>query len=90
MDKNLEAKKHRTERYWPKSEGFGRSCTEDTKKASWWKVEHVKAHRSKKEIQQMSHFENFVTEGNEKADEPVKEGAMLDGGGMAEIRARNN
>ena len=29
-------------------------------------VEHVKAHRSKKEKQQMSLFEKFVTEGNEK------------------------
>ena len=36
----------------------------------------------------MSLFENFITEGNEKADEPAKDGAMLDGGGMAQIRAR--
>ena len=32
-------------------------------------VEHVKAHRTKKEKKEMSHFEKFVTEGNEKADE---------------------
>ena len=32
-------------------------------------VEHVKAHRTKKEKKDMSHFEKFVTEGNEKADE---------------------
>ena len=34
-----------------------------TKKAYWWKVEHIKAHRSGKEKQQMSTFENFITEG---------------------------
>ena len=32
-------------------------------------VEHVKAHRTKKEKTYLSHFEKFVTEGNEKADE---------------------
>ena len=31
-------------------------------------VEHVKAHRTKKEKEKMTHFERFVTEGNEKAD----------------------
>ena len=31
--------------------------------------EHVKAHRSRKEIQQKSLFVQFITEGNEKADE---------------------
>ena len=51
-------------------------------------VEHVKAHRPKQEKQDMSHFEKFVTEGNEKADELAKEGAMLDEGFMAEARAR--
>ena len=35
-------------------------------------VEHVKAHRTKKEKTDMSHFEKFVTEGNEKADELAK------------------
>ena len=35
----------------------------------------------------MSLFEKFITDGNEKADEPAKEGAMLDGGDMAQIRA---
>ena len=35
----------------------------------------------------MSHFEKFVTEGNEKACELAKEGAMLDQGFMAEARA---
>ena len=42
------------------------------------------AHRAKKEKKDMSHFENFVTEGNEKADELAKEGALLDEGFMAE------
>ena len=41
-------------------------------------VEHVKAHRSKKEVQEMKLFERFVTEGNERADELAKDGAMLD------------
>ena len=35
----------------------------------------------------MSHFEKFVTAGNEKADELAKAGAMLDEGFMAEARA---
>ena len=39
------------------------------------KVEHVKAHRTKKEKKEMSHFEKFITEGNEKADELTKAGA---------------
>ena len=40
-------------------------------------VEQVKAHRTKKEKKEMSHFEKFVTKGNEEADE----------GFMAETRA---
>ena len=51
-------------------------------------VEHVKVHRTKKEKKDMSHLEKFVTEGNEKADELAKEGAMLDEGFMAEARAK--
>ena len=47
-------------------------------------MEHVMAHRAKKEKKDMSHFEKFVTEGNEKADELAKEGALLDEGFMAE------
>ena len=43
-------------------------------------VEHVKAHDKK----EMSRFEKFVTDGNEKADELAKAGAMLDEGLMAE------
>ena len=51
-------------------------------------VEHAKAHRTKKEKNEMSYFEKFVTEDNEKADELAKEGAMLDEGFMAEARAK--
>ena len=51
-------------------------------------VEHVKAHRTEKDKKKMSHFVKFVTEGNEKADELAKEGAMLDEGFMAEARAK--
>ena len=50
-------------------------------------VEHVKAHRTKWQIQQMSWFEKFSTEGNEKEDEVAKEGAMMDGRDMARVRA---
>ena len=35
----------------------------------------------------MTQLERFVTEGNEKADELAKAGAMLDEGLMAEARA---
>ena len=50
-------------------------------------VAHVKAHRTKKEKENMTKIERFVTEGNEKADELAKAGAMLDEGLMAEARA---
>ena len=39
-------------------------------------VEHVKAHRTENDRNEMSHFEKFVTDGNEKADELAKAGAM--------------
>ena len=51
-------------------------------------VEHVKAHRTKKDKKEMSQFEYFITDGNEKADELAKAGAMLDEGFMAETRAK--
>ena len=51
-------------------------------------VERVKARRMEKDQNEMTHFEKFVTEGNEKADELAKEGAMLDEGCMAEARAK--
>ena len=35
----------------------------------------------------MSQFERFATEGNEKADELARAGAILDAGFMAEARA---
>ena len=50
-------------------------------------VAHVKAHRTKKEKEKMTKIGRFVTEGNEKADELEKAGAMLDEGFMAEVRA---
>ena len=53
-------------------------------------VEHVKAHRTKKDKKEMSHFERFVTDGNEKADELAKAGAMLDDGSMAGARAKTS
>ena len=51
-------------------------------------VEHVKAHRTKKDKKEMSQFEQFVTDGNENADELAKVGAILDEGFMAETRAK--
>ena len=50
-------------------------------------VEHVKAHRTKRETEKMTKLERFVTEGNEKADELAKAGAMLDERFMAEAKA---
>ena len=38
------------------------------------------AHRTKKDKKEMSQFAKFVAEGNEKADELAKAGAMLDEG----------
>ena len=49
-------------------------------------VEHVEAHRTEKEKKEMTHFEKFVFDGNEKADELAKEGAMMDKSFMAEAR----
>ena len=53
-------------------------------------AEHVKPHRSKKEIQQLSLFEEFITEGNEKAYDPATEGAMLDGGVVAADQSQHS
>ena len=41
-------------------------------------IEHVKVHRRKKVKKNILQFERFVAEGNEKADELAKSGAMLD------------
>ena len=45
-------------------------------------LEHVKAHRTKKEKKDMSHFEKLITEGNEKVDELARARAMLHEGFM--------
>ena len=42
-------------------------------------VEHLKAHRTKKEKENMSHFEKCVTEGNEKADDRSNVGRRIHG-----------
>ena len=52
-------------------------------------VEHVEAHRTKKEKKEVSLCEKFVIEGNEKADELSKAGAILDEGFMAGSKSRN-
>ena len=46
----------------------------------------MKAHRTKKENEKMTKCDRFFTEGNEKADELAKAGAMLDEGFMEEAR----
>ena len=51
-------------------------------------VEHVKAHRTTKDKKEMSCFDKFVKEGNEKANELAQAGAMLDEGFMAAARAK--
>ena len=53
-------------------------------------VEHVKAHGTKKEKENMSQFEKFVTEGNEKADDFAKAGAMLDEGIHGGSKSKDN
>ena len=49
--------------------------------------EHVKAHRTEKEWQQMSFFEKLIIECNERVDDLAKEGSMLGGGFMAQTRS---
>ena len=66
---------------------FGRMTGFHRKRGILVEVDHVKAHRTKKEKKNMSQFERFVTEGNEKADELAKAGAMLDKWFVAEARA---
>ena len=51
-------------------------------------VEHVKAHRTEKDKTYTSQFQKFVADGNEKADELAKAGAMLDEGFVAEAMAK--
>ena len=48
---------------------------------------HVKTHHAKKEKQNMTKIERFITEGNEKADRLAKARAMLDEGFTAEARS---
>ena len=42
-----------------------KNCLESSRRHTGG-VEHAKAHRSKKDIRQMSLFEKFTTEGNER------------------------
>ena len=65
----------------------GEELHELVKRGILVEVEHVKAHRTKKEKEKMTQLERFVTDGNGKADELAKAGAMLDEGLMAEARA---
>ena len=49
-----------------------------TSKETLVEVERVEAHRTEKDKKEMSHFEKFVTERNEKADMLAKDGALLE------------
>ena len=51
-------------------------------------VEHVKAYRTKKDKKEMSQFEKFVADGNEKAAELAKADAILDEGFLAVTRSK--
>ena len=44
---------------------------------------HVEVHRTEKDKKKMSHFEKYVIDGNQKADELAKVGAIFDEGFMA-------
>ena len=61
--------------------------TEFIKKACYWKLSTSKLIASNRKCGKCCFFEKFITEGNEKADELAKEGARLDGGDMAHVRA---
>ena len=50
-------------------------------------VKHVKVHHTDKEKKTMTQMQEFVMEGNEKADEFAKEGTDVDGGHMAAAKA---
>ena len=54
----------------------------------WWNWSMSRRTAQKKDKKEMSLFEKFITEGNEKADELAKAGAMLDEGFMAVARAK--
>ena len=72
---------------WPKARDADRwiSIWEEVHRSHqegvFLEVVHVKAHRSKKEKQQLTRFQRFVKEGDEEADELAQ-----DGGEMGQIR----
>ena len=66
---------------------FWKKLHELVQKCILVEVAHVKAHRTKKEKENMTKIEWFVTEGNEKADELAKAGTMLDESLMAAVGA---
>ena len=68
---------------WPNSEGR-RLVDRVHQEGNLVEVEYVPVHPSKKEKQQMSLFEKFITEGSKTADELAKEGPMMDGGVMTQ------
>ena len=49
---------------------------------------HVEVHRTEKDKKKMPHFEKCVIDGNQKADELAKVGAIFDEGFMAKVRAK--
>ena len=52
-------------------------------------MEHIEAHLTEKDKKEMTHFEKFVTDGNEKADELAGKGAMLGEGLFGADKSKN-
>ena len=87
------ALERRNEVHWPKSEGrrrvdvdLGRGAQNSSRRiAAGSRARRSTSHQEGEERNEL--FEKFVTEVNVKADDLAKDGAMMDGGGMAQIRA---
>ena len=80
--------------HWPKSDGYrfvdpdlGRIGVESIKKACWWGSSTSKHTAPRRTCSECRFSKKFSTEGTDKADEAAKEGAMLDGGPVAQVRA---
>ena len=67
---------------------LGKNCTVLPHEILLWRWIVSRQHRTKKDVKYMPNFEKFVTEGNEKTDGLATPVAMLDGGYVAEARAK--
>ena len=66
---------------------LGRSAHSSSRKHDGGGRERQSSPLKKKEMRHVSLFEKFISESCEKAHELAKEGAMLDEGEMAHVRA---